>query len=422
HYHPPGPIPVDDFPQHVTRMHKSGDMLFSTEYERIRDDSSIPATHSLDPANQWKNRYTNIATYDHNRVKLVPFDDEPSSDYINASYIDGYQGVTYIAAQGPLDETCGDFWRMVWEQNTRVIVMLTNVRERGRLKCTQYWPTSGTCKFEGAHISLDEEVELTSHTVRMFRVTMIDLNETRFIKQFHFTSWPDHGVPKSVAFLLAFVRATTKANPRDAGPMVVHCSAGVGRTGTFIVIDSMLKQIAYERTVDVLHYVIQLRKQRNLMVQTEQQYIFIHDALFDAIVSGDTELRANKLRTHVEEMSDIDKNTGEPIMTTEFRRLTRGVRPHLMSTAANQSANKRKNRYANTHPYDDTRVPLVVQVATAGSDYINASYIDGYRKKRAFIATQAPLPETFVDFWRMIWEQQCYTIVTLAQEAENAKV
>jgi protein tyrosine phosphatase len=106
-------------------MHKSGDMHFTTEYEKIPEHDEIPATNSIDPANQWKNRYTNIVAYDYNRVKLVPFDDEPASDYINASYITGYnKEKTYIAAQGPLDETCGDFWRMVWEQNTRVIVMV----------------------------------------------------------------------------------------------------------------------------------------------------------------------------------------------------------------------------------------------------------------------------------------------------------
>jgi netrin-G3 ligand len=109
-------------------------------------------------------------------------------------------------------------------------------------------------------------------------------------------------------------------------------------------------------------------------------------------------------------------------MSLEFQRLSRGVRPHYLFTAAIIAANKRKNRYANTLPLDDTRVPLVVQVAVNGSDYINASYIDAYMKKRAFIATQAPLPETFSDFWRMIWEQECYTIVTLTQEMENTKV
>jgi len=112
----------------------------------------------------------------------------------------------------------------------------------------------------------------------------------------------------------------------------------------------------------------------------------------------------------------------EPKLTREFQQLTRGVRPRLMSTAANHSANKRKNRYHNTLPFDDTRVSLSVQSAVAGSDYINASFIDGYRKKKAFIATQAPLPATFSDFWRMLWEHGCCTLVTLAQEVENDKV
>ncbi|XP_031550541.1 receptor-type tyrosine-protein phosphatase F-like [Actinia tenebrosa] len=423
HYHPSGPIPVENFAHHVARMHKSGDMHFSTEYERIPEYDSIPATHSIDPANQWKNRYSNIVAYDYNRVKLIPYDDEPASDYINASYITGYNNEnTYIAAQGPLDETCGDFWRMIWEQNTRVIVMLTNVRERGRLKCSQYWPTSGKSRYEVIYVSLEDVVELTSYTIRVFRVAMTGQKETRMIKQFHFTGWPDHGVPKSATFLLAFVRQTAKMNPPDAGPMVVHCSAGVGRTGTFIVIDTMLQQIAQEKTVDILNCVTQLRKQRNLMVQTEQQYIFIHDALLDVIISGDTEIHASNLRKHVQEMIEPFKETGETKMALEFQRLSRGVRPHYTITAATTPANKSKNRYANTLPYDDTRVPLVVQTAVNGSDYVNANYIDAYMKKRAFIATQAPLPETFDDFWRMIWEQKCYTIVVLAQEMENDKL
>ncbi|EDO48187.1 predicted protein, partial [Nematostella vectensis] len=415
-------ISIDDFEQHVARMRRSGDLFFTTEYERIPVPEHVTATHSLDPVNQHKNRYINIVAYDHSRVKLQDFEDEPGSDYINANFLPGYRrDNAYIAAQGPLAETCRDFWRMVWEQNSRTIIMLTNLKERCRDKCAQYWPSRGSLSYEDITVTLDSVTELTPYIVRTLSVQREGCDDVRQVKQFHFTSWPDHGVPTSVCNLLAFVRDSTRADPPGAGPMVVHCSAGVGRTGTFIVIDVMLQQIHEEKTVDILGFVSTLRRHRNLMVQTEQQYIFIHDALLDAIISGETETSASDLRSHIRRLQEQDPESGYTPMFTEFQKLSRCINSSLSLNAATHPVNKRKNRYANVLPYDVTRVRLSMQVGVEGSDYINANYIDGYMAKRTFIATQAPIPETIPDFWRMVWEQNCCTIVTLAQEVEQAK-
>ncbi|XP_048587479.1 hemicentin-2 isoform X1 [Nematostella vectensis] len=423
-YIPGQVIPVDEFEEHVRRLHANGELLFSQEYGAFRSPDTVTSHHSLNQANRFKNRYNNITAFDHCRVLLQPIEGDPTSDYINANYLDGYRKQReYIAAQGPLPETCHDFWRMVWEQNSRVIVMVTNCEERGRIKCHQYWPSSGSQNYGVIHVNMMSTVELSDYTIRSFGVKRSGSPEERMVLQYHYTAWPDHGVPSSVTSVLNFVRKSSAVNlTEDYGPMVVHCSAGVGRTGTYVVIDAQLKRIQAEATVDVYNYVMMLRGQRNLMVQVEDQYVLIHDVLLEAIACGDTEIQARDLRQRIKELMRPSTDTGQTEMDAEFQRLSRNKAPPSKFQSANLPVNKHKNRYANVLPYDDTRVRLTMQAVTEGSDYINANYIDGYMSKKAFIATQAPIPDTIPDFWRMIWEQDCCTIVMLSQEMESGKV
>ncbi|XP_016091647.1 receptor-type tyrosine-protein phosphatase eta-like, partial [Sinocyclocheilus grahami] len=208
-------------------------------------------------------------------------------DYINANYIPGYNSrKEFIAAQGPLPVTVNEFWRMVWEKNVYTIVMLTKCNEMGRVKCEKYWP-SGTNHYHNISVTTTSEIELESWTIRDFRIKNVKTAESRYVRQFHFTAWPDHGVPQTTEVLIDFrhlVREHMEQYSRHS-PTVVHCSAGVGRTGTFIAIDHLIFQVERDSMVDIFGIVNDMRMHRPLMVQTEEQYVYLHQCAYDIIRS-----------------------------------------------------------------------------------------------------------------------------------------
>ncbi|XP_046401143.1 tyrosine-protein phosphatase Lar isoform X4 [Ischnura elegans] len=475
--HPP--VPIAQLAAHVERLKANDNLKFSQEYESIEPGQQFTWDHSSMEVNKSKNRYANVIAYDHSRVVLQPLEAGPGSgpgvgpngfilgsDYINANYCDGYRKHNaYVATQGPLQETCGDFWRMCWEVSTCTIVMMTKLEERTRIKCDQYWPTSrGHPESYGPiTVTLTDTQQLATYCIRTLLLQRSGHSERREVRQFQFTAWPDHGVPDHPAPFLLFLRRVHAMNPQDAGPMVVHCSAGVGRTGCFIVIDSMLERMKNEDTVDIYGHVTCLRAQRNYMVQTEDQYIFIHDALLEAVECGNTEVAARHLHSHIQRlMQPAHEEAGESItgMELEFKRLSnlRVDSPRCYLTA-NMQCNKGKNRLVHVLPYEATRVclaplpphhtpphshhhhshphhqpPLHLSPPSSdggdssvsssiggsgeGSDYINASFIDGYRQRSAYIAAQGPLPNTVGDFWRMLWEHNATIVVMLTKLRE----
>eukprot|EP00057_Strongylocentrotus_purpuratus_P000931 XP_001187151.2 PREDICTED: receptor-type tyrosine-protein phosphatase delta [Strongylocentrotus purpuratus] len=420
--HPP--IPVSQFQEHIERLKGNDAMLFSQEYESIEPGQQFTWDHSNLETNKPKNRYANVIAYDHSRVILSPMEGLPGSDYTNANYCDGYRKQNaYIATQGPLLETMADFWRMVWEQRTNTIVMMTKLEERNRVKCDQYWPTRDQEKYGFIQVTLLDTTELATYTVRSFALVNLKNRsmEKREVKQFQFTAWPDHGVPEHATSVLAFISRVKSCNPPDAGPIVVHCSAGVGRTGAYIVIDSMLERIKHEKTVDIYGHVTCLRAQRNYMVQTEEQYIFIHEALYEAVASGTTEVHARNLYGHIQKLTALEPGETITGMENEFKRLASQKAQPSRFVSANIPANKFKNRLLNIQPYEGNRVCLQPIRGVEGSDYINASHIDGYRQRNAYIATQGPLAETTEDFWRMLWEQNSTIIVMLSKLREMGR-
>ncbi|XP_065405665.1 receptor-type tyrosine-protein phosphatase delta isoform X22 [Chrysemys picta bellii] len=438
--HPP--IPIMELADHIERLKANDNLKFSQEYEDLTQrgpqSQLVPlgATmiQSIDPGQQFtwehsnlevnkpKNRYANVIAYDHSRVLLSAIEGIPGSDYVNANYIDGYRKQNaYIATQGALPETFGDFWRMMWEQRGATVVMMTKLEERSRVKCDQYWPSRGTETYGLIQVTLLDTVELATYCVRTFALYKNGSSEKREVRQFQFTAWPDHGVPEHPTPFLAFLRRVKTCNPPDAGPMVVHCSAGVGRTGCFIVIDAMLERIKHEKTVDIYGHVTLMRAQRNYMVQTEDQYIFIHDALLEAVTCGNTEVPARNLYAYIQKLTQIE--TGENVtgMELEFKRLASSKAHTSRFISANLPCNKFKNRLVNIMPYESTRVCLQPIRGVEGSDYINASFIDGYRQQKAYIATQGPLAETTEDFWRMLWEHNSTIVVMLTKLREMGR-
>ncbi|CAB1341115.1 unnamed protein product [Coregonus sp. 'balchen'] len=268
----------------------------------------------------------------------------------------------------PMQETVYDFWRMVWQENTATIVMVTNLVEVGRVKCCKYWPDD-TEIYRDMKVTLIETQLLSEYVIRTFAVEKI-----REIRQFHFTGWPDHGVPYHATGLLGFVRRVKSKSPANAGPMVVHCSAGAGRTGCFIVIDIMLDMADREGVVDIYNCVRELRSRRHGCLSltiscaplcvVQEQYVFIHDAILEACLCGDTTIPANQLRSTL--------NMVTPTLRVEDCSIALLPRNH------------EKNRC-----------------------------MDSYKQPSAFIVTQHPLPNTVKDFWRLVLDYHCTSIVML---------
>ncbi|XP_030396106.1 receptor-type tyrosine-protein phosphatase S isoform X12 [Gopherus evgoodei] len=418
--HPP--ISISELAEHTEHLKANDNLKLSQEYESIDPGQQFTWEHSNLEVNKPKNRYANVIAYDHSRVILLPIEGIVGSDYINANYIDGYRKQNaYIATQGPLPETFGDFWRMVWEQRSATVVMMTKLEEKSRIKCDQYWPGRGTETYGMIQVTLLDTIELATFCVRTFSLHKNGSSEKREVRQFQFTAWPDHGVPEYPTPFLAFLRRVKTCNPPDAGPIVVHCSAGVGRTGCFIVIDAMLERIKHEKTVDIYGHVTLMRSQRNYMVQTEDQYSFIHDALLEAVACGNTEVPARNLYTYIQKLAQIEVGEHVTGMELEFKRLANSKAHTSRFISANLPCNKFKNRLVNIMPYETTRVCLQPIRGVEGSDYINASFIDGYRQQKAYIATQGPLAETTEDFWRMLWENNSTIVVMLTKLREMGR-
>ncbi|XP_041134233.1 receptor-type tyrosine-protein phosphatase F-like isoform X14 [Polyodon spathula] len=418
--HPP--ISVTELADHIERLKANDGLRFSQEYESVDPGQQFTWENSNLEVNKPKNRYANVISYDHSRVILTSIDGVPGSDYINANYIDGYRKQNaYIATQGPLPETLSDFWRMVWEQRTNTIVMMTRLEEKSRVKCDQYWPSRGTETYGMIQVTMLDTVELATYSVRTFALYKNGSSEKRELRQFQFMAWPDHGVPEYPTPILAFLRRVKACNPPDAGPMVVHCSAGVGRTGCLIVIEAMLERMKHEKSVDIYGHVTCMRSQRNYMVQTEDQYIFIHEALLEAAICGNTEVPARNLYAHIQKLTQVPPGDTVTSMELEFKRLANSKAHTSRFISANLPCNKFKNRLVNIMPFESTRVCLQPIRGVEGSDYINASFIDGYRQQKAYVATQGPLAETTEDFWRMLWEHNSTIVVMLTKLREMGR-
>ncbi|XP_060252216.1 receptor-type tyrosine-protein phosphatase C isoform X4 [Ovis aries] len=434
------PIHADVLLETYKRKMADEARLFLAEFQSIpRVFSKFSIKDARKSFNQNKNRYVDILPYDYNRVELSDINGDAGSNYINASYIDGFKEPRkYIAAQGPRDETVDDFWRMIWEQKATVIVMVTKCEEGNKNKCAEYWPSMD----EGSRVYGDVIVEVNEHKrcpdYIIQKLTVGNRKEKangRAVTHIQFTSWPDHGVPEDPHLLLKLRRRVNAFSNFFSGPIVVHCSAGVGRTGTYIGIDAMLEGLEAENKVDVYGYVVKLRRQRCLMVQVEAQYVLIHQALVEYNQFGETEVSLSELHPYLSNMKKRDPPSEPSPLEAEFQRLPsyRGWRTQHIG---NQEENKSKNRNSNVIPYDFNRVALKHELETSkeseqdsdeSSDdendsdleeinrYINASFIMSYWKPEVMIAAQGPLKETVGDFWQMVFQRKVKVIVMLTE-------
>jgi len=305
------PVKLKDFAEHYRIMSADSDFRFSEEYEEFKHVGRDQLCAAADlPVNRPKNRFTNILPYDHSRVKLQPTDDEEGSDFINASFVPGFNSKReFIVTQGPLHSTRDDFWRMCWETNSRAIVMLTRCIEKGREKCDHYWPFDTDPVYYGdIQVTILNESHYPDWNINEFRMMRGDT--VRTIRHFHFTTWPDFGVPEPPQTLVRFVRAFRERVSPEQRPIVAHCSAGVGRSGTFIALDRILQGIRKYDVVDIFGIVYEMRKERVWMVQTEQQYICIHQCLL-AVLEGKEHDERHPHEMHDNEAFEDDEGIAE---------------------------------------------------------------------------------------------------------------
>ncbi|KAJ2707829.1 hypothetical protein FB645_000391 [Coemansia sp. IMI 203386] len=283
-------LPQQPVQQSLTKTYKEEN---KADRERMTQAMEYGTTDTCDIGDSQRggnydlNRYSDVVPFNHNRVRL-----QGKRDYINASHITLPTQLSpnkYIATQGPLNHSVGDFWHMVWEQNTRGIVMLANPVEGLRPKCAIYWPKtiSATMHLGDIQVTLIDERPMRdclSVTVRKIRLTHVGVpGDTRDVTQLHYTEWPDHGVPTSPVPMLNIMRELrSTVSPDPETPVVVHCSAGVGRTGTFVIIDAA--RCYFAKNADyrgdfVADAFKAMRRQRTMMVQTLSQYMMCYQVI-----------------------------------------------------------------------------------------------------------------------------------------------
>lgn len=408
------PLPLSELQDYVQRMLACDGL--KSEFISQPKGRQYPTIEAQRVENKIKNRYGNLLAYDHSRVKLKPISGVPYSDYINANYIDGYcRPKRYIATQGPKPHTVDDFWRMVWQENVCKIVMLTGLVENGKNKCEKYWPAK-SANYGEVQVHFIAEEKFPDYTIHQLHITLADT--TREVKHFHLRSWPDHGVPLYPNVLLSFRKKVNQYRTFNEAPVVVHCSAGIGRTGAYILLDNLLEQADAEGVVDVVGQLAAMRQSRMNVVETLEQYNLVHRALMESVCMRDHSVPCSKVVERYRELLLVDEASRKSNLVKEFEEL-RSLKPWFRPadfTTANDPANLRKSRDVSILAPDRCR-PLLKD-----GTFVNAVYVNGFHKKDKFLVTQTPSSRDVDDLWKMVIESGTRTIVTLDVFGEDGEV
>lgn len=390
-------------------------LTFSNEFHKLPQGQLHPCSVALKKANKRRNRCDHILPYDQNRVILKLDRGEDGSDYVNASWVDSYtERKAFIAAQGPFNSmTIIDFWRLIYQTRTRVIVMLTKVEEDGLVKCASYWPNKEGV-FEGydkIDVKLIRQEIYANYLIRTFVIRKEDGKERKLV-HLQFVDWPEHGIPTDPTPFVDFVAKVELETPvNNAHPIVVHCGTGVSRTAVFIAIQNSLMKARKEGVVNVYQEVKRLRHTRSLMVRTLKQYEFIYDTLYELLVCPSPRVVGEDVTNTLRQLSSTNPSAKKSYMRQQFEILEHTTpKIVLQHTTSRQPENIEKNRFPTIAPSDRYRVYLRAN-RPDDSDYINALWIDSYFEKNRFIVTQTPLEATVDAFWSMIYDYEVRTII-----------
>ncbi|XP_071844247.1 uncharacterized protein [Apostichopus japonicus] len=425
---PPSPIKIADFPEYIVNNINKVEHEFGL-LEGVQQKH--PWTVAEEEFNRKKNRFRNMYPYDHCRVVLPKLPGDHSSDYYNASFIlNARDERAYIASQAPNKASVDDFWRLIWEQNVQTIVMLANLYEATKERCLQYWPKeeSETQSFGYIDVTWTKTQHFADYEIRTFSVKRD--GTTRDIEQLHFTEWPDKDIPDNGMCLVEFARHCKLIHFNKQTPYLIHCSAGIGRTGTFIGLLSMMDVLQSEEYIDIFAFVNKMRENRVNMIQTKQQYRYLHTCLYEFHLTRDCQIPARSLsRFKIKEnkaailrefqlLSEMEKSMTTDSHETGRTTDTSGRGSSSDSHETDWSMAREhapRDRFGNMVPLERRKVFLISSSPSNPDNYINASFVKSYEKKDAFITTQSPLPNTIEDFWRMIYDHKCRTVVMLNQ-------
>ncbi|NXX15498.1 PTPRV phosphatase, partial [Podargus strigoides] len=422
------PIPIQNFKQYYEMKTASANHAFFQEFEELKEvGKEQPKLEAELPVNISKNRYPHVLPYDHSRVKLSQLGEDPHSDYINANFMPGYTSQQeFIATQGPLKKTIEDFWRLVWEQNVCNIIMLTVCMENGRVLCDHYWPSeSAPVSYGQVRVHLLMQSSSEEWTMREFKLWHEGHQAERHVSHLHYTAWPDHGIPESTTSIMTFRELVREhiQSTRDSGPTLVHCSAGVGRTGTFIALDRLLQQMKQEKVVDTFGVVYALRMNRYLMIQTLSQYIFLHSCILDKILEEPLLGSAGTERSCPIPLKSFAQHYAQKAAKSHvgFLREYEAVKEEA-SSATPSSGNQQTRPSSSILPYDRSRVKFSLLEQSPFSGLLQVWRIPGCSSNREYLAVQGPDKLTMEDFWTLVWEQDVHTILTLLPWQEKGEV
>ncbi|XP_056002947.1 receptor-type tyrosine-protein phosphatase epsilon-like isoform X2 [Ostrea edulis] len=405
-------VPVSQLESVIAEKKKHEEDGFKREYAMLPYGEQHQCDAGKRPENVPRNRFKTTFPYDHSRV-ILNGDNGTSSDYINANYINGTDEENeYIASQGPKQNTLVDFWAMIWQDNVSQIVMLTNLKEGVKIKCTQYWPEEMKARAFGQLVVKSvEEKKYAFYVIRKLSVSHKELKKSRVVTQYHYTSWPDHGTPDPLC-LVVFHDHVTRTKPnQNKAPIVVHCSAGIGRTGTYIALDALYKAGKATCKVNIAEYVKTMRANRMNMVQTYEQYMTVFLALNEYFKSAVDTQSLNQFIQKAENLAG-DQPANQTTIRKEFELLMK-IRPMYTPTdykIASQH-NSNKNGY-DLLPLDKYSLYLTSSVAKRGN-FINAIHVPSYTDDRTFIVTNYPSAEGAVDFLRLLNDHESNTVICM---------
>lgn len=483
---PPGEFSRYDMTNIWLVKHANGDLILDEEYRNLPDYRDVKTTYASQATkNESKNRFLDIKAYDDSRVILQvnapscntkrdllstsslststtsniseesnDACDSGSGDYINANFIQGYShDKKFIATQGPKKETIVDFWRMIYQYRVSAIVMLTKLVEKGVERCTQYWPDklNITETYGDFEVTMKDQQKCGDYIKRTFDLIYLNYGSTSnatttttitstpgtlsinnrkmlTVIQYYYPEWPDKETPSTDPIsILNLIRDVNANHLPYQYPIVVHCSAGVGRTGTYITLDAMMEKIDTEAKIDIFGFISKIRERRQYLVQTSKQYIFIHEALYEYCLYGFTDIEVSHLVSHFKHLKErsptnalglpyANSAAAKTRLQVEFEKICNAFTPNSQAREAFSYDNKGRNRNLNTICYDDNRIRLS---SLTGSSYINATKVKGYELHNELIITQDPMANTVFEFWKMITEYNCSIIVALNKEFES---
>ncbi|XP_056002510.1 receptor-type tyrosine-protein phosphatase alpha-like [Ostrea edulis] len=415
-------IVIDELQRCIATKTTGQNNIFLAEYKKLPPKDVRACCEAQKTENLDKNRFKSTLPYDHSRVVLKQRWSASDNDYINANYIKDTNGEKrYIATQGPRENTVEDFWRLIWQERVKDIVMLTNLVETGKKKCAKYWPdkdkhlSMGRCR-----VYLSDETIYAFHVVRKLTVERVDLTQRRTITQFHYTAWPDHDIPEELGLIQFHRYVSTRYRPGP--PLLVHCSAGVGRSGTYIGLDSLLIQGKEKGRINVFEFVKQMRQDRMIMVQTPEQYVFLHRALHYGFQAKNTVISEHDLPAKAKSLLDESSPLNLQSLYNEYQFLEtlipvyKSEEKDLPRTLENRA----KNVDMEILPVSKFR-PYLTTYVKGRNEYINAVIVPSFTNPTAFIITQKPLPDTEVDLWRLCVDHEVNVLVVLEGKIQENK-